>query len=469
MQKNEVKPITFSLDFDLRNYLWESRVCLACAMCKYGDWIYAVSPEVYDFGWICPEWEWGVVDHYGTSGRARLVNALLCGDIEPEYPTVREVAFRCHLCGGCDMADKRNLELEPLMMHQALRVYLVDRGIGPMPEHKKIVKRIERSGNYFGRKPEGRMAWTKKGKVKVAKKANILYFPGCYASYKFPEIARAVAKILNKADVPFMLMEGQRCCGYIPFVTGMLKEATDVARKAVEKARDLGIKTIISECADCYRMWKVEYPKMLDMATGDLGFEVLHIAEYAAKLIKEGTIKISKEFKAKVTYHDPCGLGRLSEPWIPWKGIRDADDWGKLKPPRNFRRGTNGCYEPPRDILKSIPGVELVEMFRHHHNAFCSGSCGGVREAFPEQQRFETDVRMREANYVGAEALVTANPRSYDIFAESLTRLQNGGLLGSIGEIEKRFGGTYTFKSLRKKDLNLKSVHDLSNLLASVI
>lgn len=70
--------------------------------------------QVYDFGWICPEWEWGVVDHYGTSGRARLVNALLCGDIEPEYPTVKEVAFRCHLCGGCDMADKRNLELRAI-------------------------------------------------------------------------------------------------------------------------------------------------------------------------------------------------------------------------------------------------------------------------------------------------------------------------------------------------------------------
>lgn len=469
MQNDELKPVTFSLDFDLRNYLWDSKACLACAMCKYGDWIYAGSPEVYDFGWICPEWEWGVLDHWGTAGRHRLVNALLCGDIEPEHPTVREVAFRCHLCGGCDMADKRNLELEPLMMHEALRFHLVERGVGPLPAHKKIADRIEKRGNYFGRDPKKRMAWVKRDGVEVAKKADVLYFTGCYATYKYPEIAQAVAKILNKAKAPFMLMEGQSCCGYMLFVAGLLKEATEAAKGTVNQIRDKGIKTVICECADCYRMLKVEYPKMLDIATKDLGFEVLHIAEYAAKLIKEEAISVTKEFKAKVTYHDPCGLGRLSEPWIPWKGIRDADDWGKLKPPRNFRRGTNGCYEPPRDILRGIPGVELVEMFRHHHNAFCSGSCGGVTEAFPEQQRFETDLRMREANYVGAEVLVTANPRSYDVFTESLVRLQNGGMERNIEEIKKRFSGTDTFKSLQKKDMDLKGIYDLSVLLASVI
>jgi Fe-S oxidoreductase len=438
-------------------------------MCKYGDWIYAVSPEVYDFGWICPEWEWGVIDHYGTSGRARLVNALLCGDIEPEYPTVKEVAFRCHLCGGCDMADKRNLELEPLMMHEALKVYLVDRGIGPMPEHRTIAMRIERKGNYFGKNPKERMAWSKEGGIEVAEKADVLYFVGCYASYKYPDIAQAVAKILNKAKVPFMLMEEQGCCGYMLFVSGLLKEAIETAKRTVKQIREKKTKTVLCDCADCYRMLKVEYPKMIGIATKDLGFEVLHIAQYAANLLKEGLIKPVKKFENKVTFHDPCGLGRLSEPWIPWEGIRDPDDWGKLKPPRNFRRGTNGCYEPPRDVLRSIPGVELVEMFRHHHNAFCSGSCGGVREAFPEQQRFVTDVRMREADYVGANVLVTANPRSYEVFAESLARLQNGGMLRNIKAIEKRFSGSYTFKSLRKKKLSLESVHDLTVLLASVI
>lgn len=469
MDKERPKPVTFRLDFDLRNYLWESKVCLACSMCKYGDWIYTVSPEMYDFSWICPEWEWGVVDHYGTTGTARLINALLCGDIEPEYPTVREVAYRCHLCGGCDMACKRNLELEPLMMHHALRAYLVDMGIGPMPEHKIVSERIKGRGNYFGMEPGERTAWAEESGIKVAEKSDLLYFVGCYAAYKYPEISRSVAKILNKADVPFMLMPGQTCCGYIPFVSGLIREATEGAERTVEAIRDTGAKTVICECADCYRMLKVEYPKMLGIATKDLGFEVVHSAEYADGLIKEGAISPAGEIEAAMTYHDPCGLGRLSEPWIPWEGIRDPDDWSKLKPPRDFRRGANGCYEPPRDVIRSIAGIELIEMFRHHHNSFCSGSCGAVREAFPDQQRFETDVRLREANHTGAEVLVTANPRSYEVFAESLARFQKGGMLKNIEEIERRFSGTYTFESLKERKLHLKNIQDLNVLLASVI
>jgi len=367
------------------------------------------------------------------------------------------------------MACKRNLELEPLMMHQSLKTFLVDRGLGPMPEHKAIAETIKRKGNYFGEEPDGRMAWIEAGKIDVAEKADVLYFVGCYAGYKYPEIAQAVGKVLNKAKVPFMVMPAQKCCGYIPYVTGLVKDATATARMTVEQIRNKKVKTVVVECADCYRMLKVEYPKLLEIATKDLGFEVLHFAEYADRLIKNGTIKLKKDLKAKVTYHDPCGLGRLSDPWIPWEGIRDAEDWGKLKPPRVFRRGAEGCYEPPRDILRSIPGVELVEMTRHHHNAFCSGSCGGVREVFPYQQKFETDVRLREANFTGAEVLVTANPRTHEVFTESFARFQNGGLQKNIEEIEKRFSGTPDFKSLKVTELNIKSIQDLSVLLASLI
>ena len=264
-----------------------------------------------------------------------------------------------------------------------------------------------------------------------------------------------------------MLMDGQVCCGYKLFTVGLIDDVVAVAQKTIKKIKDLGVKQVVTECADCYRMLKVEYPKVLNIATMDLGFEVLHITEYADRLIKDGAIKPEKEFREKITYHDPCGLGRLSEPWIPWEGIRDADDWGKLKPAREYRRGANGCYEPPRDVLRSIPGVELIEMRRHHHNAVCSGSCGGVREAFPEQQAFETDVRVREANYVGAETIVTANPRTLEVFEESLSRMSAGGMTKNIQEVRERFVGAD--KSLGVTAFHIKRVYDLTNLLASAI
>ncbi|MDY7034700.1 MAG: (Fe-S)-binding protein [Thermodesulfobacteriota bacterium] len=462
----EPRPVTFKLDLDLRNYLWEVKTCTGCAMCKYGDWTYVPSAEEYDFSWICPEWEWGVMDHYGTTGRVKTVGSLLMGDLPVDYPTIKEVAYRCHLCGGCEVSCKRNLDLEILMMHEALLVHLVNAGVGPMPQHKVLAEKIKRTGNYFGEDAKDRMTWAKEG-VNVSQKADLLYFVGCYAAYKYPLIARSVTKILDAAQVPFMLMEEQSCCGYKLFSTGLLSDVRAAAKNTITKINDLGVSQVVTECADCYRMLKVEYPKVLEMNTRDLGFEVLHIAEYADRLIKDGAIKPRNEFPEKVAYHDPCSLGRLSEPWITWEGIRDAEDWGKLKPRREFRRGTAGCYKPPRDILRAIPGTELIEMRRHHHNAVCSGSCGGVREAFPKQQSFVTDVRVREANYVGAETIVTANPRTFEVFDESLTRMKKGGMSKNIAEVKERFAGVE--KSVSVTTLNVKRVRDLAVLLASAI
>ena len=466
-EKNDrPKPVTFKLDLDLRNYLWEAKTCTGCAMCKYGDWIYVPSADVYDFSWICPEWECGVMDHYGTAGRIKILGAVFSGDLKLDDPTIREIVYKCHLCGGCDMGCKRNLDLEILMMHESLLVQLVKEGIGPLPEHRVLADRIKRSGNYYGKEETERMDWSKDG-LNVADKADLLYFVGCYGGYKYPAIAKSVGKILNIAKVPFVLMQGQRCCGYKPFCAGLVSDVAVIAKAAIKRINDLGVKEVVTECADCYRMLKVEYPKLLGIGTKDLGFEVYHIAEYADRLIKDGAIKPVKEFAEKVTYHDACGLGRLSEPWIPWEGIRDADDWGRLKPKRDIRRGKNGCYEPPRDILKSIPGIELIEMLRHHHNAVCSGSCGGVREAYPEEQEFATDVRMREANYVGAETVVVANPRTYEVFEESLARMKNGGMAKNIAEIKERFVGSN--KSLGLTSFGVKRVRDLASFLASSI
>ncbi len=462
----DINPFKFKLDFDLKNYLWEARTCCGCAMCKYGDWTYVPSAEEYDFSWICPEWEWGVMDHYGTAGKAKIVCGILFGDLRIDDPLLKEIVYRCHLCGGCDVSCKRNLDLEMLMMHEALMVHLVNNALGPMSQHKVLAQRIENTGNYFGEGERRRMAWADDG-VKISKKAELLFFVGCYGAYKYPEIPRSVAKILNTADLPFMVMEDQSCCRYKLFVTGLISDVKKVAKHTIEKINSLGAKKVVTECADCYRMLKVEYPKILDIATEDLGFEVLHIVELSYQLIREGVIKPKKEFLEKVTYHDPCGLGRLSEPWIPWQGIRDANDWGKLKPKREFRRGTNGCYEPPREILRSIPGIELIEMRRHHFNAICSGSCGGVREAFPQQQAFLSDLRLREANFVGAGAIVTANPRTFEVFEESLQRMKRGGMKKNIEELRERFSKLE--KSLALESLNVKRVWDLTCLLASTI
>jgi len=165
-------------------------------------------------------------------------------------------------------------------------------------------------------------------------------------------------------------------------------------------------------------MWKVDYPKILNMSTADLGFQVVHLVEYVDELVKEGALKLANRVDLRLTYHDPCSLSRLSEPWVPYEGERGL--WGVVDPPLERRRGTHGVYQPPRDVLSSIPGVQLVEMPRMKENAFCCGAGRGTKEAFPDFASWAAEERLGEVKEVGAEALVSACPWCKDNFTEAV-------------------------------------------------
>jgi Fe-S oxidoreductase len=170
-------------------------------------------------------------------------------------------------------------------------------------------------------------------------------------------------------------------------------------------------------------MWKVDYPKMLNISTDDLGFKVVHLVEYVDELVKAGTLKLSKKVNLRLAYHDSCSLSRLSEPWEPWSGERGL--WGVTTPTIKRRRGTNGVYQPPRDILNSIPGLELVETPRKQENTFCCGAGRGTKEAFPEFAAWAAQEKLTEVKAVGAEALVATCPWCKNNFTQAVS--QDGG------------------------------------------
>ena len=126
---------------------------------------------------------------------------------------------------------------------------------------------------------------------------------------------------------------------------------------------------------------------------------MLHITEYILRLIKDGTIKFTKEVPMTVTYHDPCHLGRLAEPWVHWNGkeVKVLNQVIVHDPPKKYRRGRNGVYDTPREVLKSIPGLNLVEMYRIRESAWCCGSGGGVKDAYPEFATWTGNERLKEA------------------------------------------------------------------------
>jgi Fe-S oxidoreductase len=150
------------------------------------------------------------------------------------------------------------------------------------------------------------------------------------------------------------------------------------------------------------------------------GVEVLHTSQYFKRLIDEGKLKLKKKFAATVTYHDPCYLGRMGEPYIHWKGKEIPGHIRIFDPPKVFRRGTYGVYQPPRDVLNSIPALKLVEMDRTKEYAWCCGAGGGVSESNPDFTRWTAIERIKEAETTGAEAIVTACPGCEQSFAGAI-------------------------------------------------
>jgi len=393
-----------SLDItQVENFIFDMSKCIKCKGCTWVDHIYMPGVK---FSTRCPSATRYLFDSYGAYGKMRIGLALVEGRLDYSDELLKTL-YACTLCGACDVGCKRNLDLEIELTLEALRIKAVKDGKAPMPQHKKLAQNILTKHNRFGAPHQNRTKWLPKG-TRPSSKADVLYFVGCSASYTNPEIAQATVRILNASGTPFILMPDEWCCGNMLYSVGMIDEARELAQHNIEAVRQTGVATLLTSCAEGYRMWKVDYPKMLNMSTTDLGFRVVHLAEFIDELIKKEALKLTNRVDLRLTYHDSCSLSRLSEPWVPWKGERGL--WGMVNPPLDRRRGTNGVYQQPRDILKAIPGVELVEMPRMRENAFCCGAGRGTKEAFPGFALWAAEQRLQEIKEVGAEAVVSTCP-----------------------------------------------------------
>jgi Fe-S oxidoreductase len=407
-----------SLDVtNIDNFVFDMSKCIKCKGCNWVDHIY--MPGVR-FSTRCPSATKYLFDSYGAYGKMRIGLAMVEGKLDYSDELLKTL-YACSLCGACDVGCKRNLDLEIELTLEALRIKAVKDGKGPMPQHKKLAQNILTKHNRFGAPHQNRNKWLPK-EIKPAPQADVLYFVGCSASYTNPEIAQATVKILKASGTPFMLLPDEWCCGNMLYSVGMIDEARKLAQRNIEEVRKTGATTLLLSCAEGYRMWKVDYPKMLNIATADLGFKVVHLVECVDELIKKGALKLTNRVDLRLAYHDSCSLSRLSEPWVPWKGERGL--WGMVNPPLERRRGSNGGYQQPRDILKAIPGIELVEMPRLRENTFCCGAGRGTLEAFPDFALWAAEQRLTEAKEVGAEAIVSACPWCKDNFTRAIS--QNG-------------------------------------------
>ncbi len=299
-----------------------------------------------------------------------------------------EEIWRCATCGKCQQQCPRDVQ----QIQQMIAVRRFATGYGVFPEAVKPMRGasagLAGEGNPFGNPRAKRADWAEGLSVKTfTEGTEYLYFPGCYLCYdpRLKKVAAATAQVLNKAGVDYgILGEQENCCGESIRKAGDEELFKRLARENIKTWISNGVKKIVVSSPHCYHTFKNEYPEF------NVNFEIIHISQLLAQLINEGKLQLSKEYEGKVTYHDPCYLGRH-----------------------------NGVFDEPRDVLKNIPGLDFCELPEIREDSMCCGMGGGrIWMETAKDDRF-VNIRLEQAIEVGAEVLVTACPYCITNFEDS--------------------------------------------------
>jgi len=327
---------------------------------------------------VCP---WNRVRSFSMR---KLVRQATFGFTEIES----EEMWLCTTCGRCPQHCPR--DVQQIESGVALRRVATEYGVFPasVKPVRTAVGSLIGEGNPLGEDRKNRGDWAKGQSVKAfTEEMEILYFPGCYPSFdpRAKKISTATAKILNSAGVDFGILGAKEtCCGESIRKTGDEDLFKRLAKENIKTFIDNGVKKILVSSPHCYHTFKNEYPEFM------VNFEVIHITEYLLGLMNAGRLELTKEVQKKITYHDPCYLGRH-----------------------------NGIFEEPREVLKKVSGLELIEMPDSRIDSLCCGGGGG--RVWMETQKGERfgDLRIDQAIEVGAELLVTSCPYCITMFEDS--------------------------------------------------
>ncbi len=278
--------------------------------------------------------------------------------------------FSCLTCNLCNTFCLPKVDEEDLI--KLARASIVESDID-ISKYSSLANSISNHHNPL-KEPHQTRFDAFKDLINDNKGADTLLFFGCMGSYREVEIAKASIELLKKFKINFTIMKEEFCCGSPAISTGFLQVAQEMAEYNISEWKNRKIKNIITFCSACYRTIKNFYPKNIP----DFNFNVQHFIDVIKSNLSKHKLK---QLKTKITYHDPCHLGR---------GM--------------------GVYEAPREILEKIPSISLIEMDHSRDEGFCCGAGGGVRNNFPDLARDVRAIRIKEAVDTGAEYLISACP-----------------------------------------------------------
>jgi len=331
---------------------------------------------------VCP-----VVDTRVTQGPFGINRAIYYGLQWNEFSDdLRDLVYSCTTCGKCDLMCKKVSRALPLteLIEKTREFLLVEKTAGPMPEQVGVLKNMHVRGNPWGNPAYERTRWADGLDIPFASKDNkvdVLYFVGCASSYdpQAQKIAKNVIKILKQADVNFGILENETCSGHEARrmgETGLFAYLSEANTKMFEEA---GISHIVTGDPHSFYSFTQEYPK------SENGLIAQHYTQFFNKLIDEGKLKLSAKVDKKVTYHDPCYLGRHS-----------------------------GVFEGPRELINHIPGISFFEIENNKEDSNCCGMGGGRMWMEPPKSLLSSQAiaqkRVWQALDTDAEILLTACP-----------------------------------------------------------
>ena len=285
-----------------------------------------------------------------------------------------ETVYRCTLCGRCEEACPSGILLKELWL--SLRQDLVHSATYP-EKVDTILENVSKSHNVFDEDNEERADWVDDLRERpdhgyIKEKADVVYFTGCVSAY-FPmaqKIPIALTKVLESADVDFTLLGHEEwCCGFPLLSAGLRDHINDIIEHNISAVRQKGARKVVFACPSCYQMWKGHYPRE---------FEIFHVTQFLEELISLRRLRL-KGLDLTVTYHDPCDLGRGSKE-----------------------------FDAPRDVIRAVPGIKLVEMEHNREDCFCCGGGGNLEIFDPGLSSEIARNKIDEVIRTGAQAVVTS-------------------------------------------------------------
>ena len=393
----------------------EMKKCVRCSLCKL-----VPMPTIQQtrFTSACPPVDEYHFHAYSGGGMQVMALALLDGRITVDRD-LAQIVSACTACGLCDVSCKFIMAAERQDVIIALKEHIMDLGFAPEPKMEN---------------KSSPMTWSDGLNLKTLpeSKSDVLLFVGAGTNHDplHAATARKLVQLLQYSRVDFGILTEEPESGIEAYWTGQHDIFESQAQQAVDQLDNSGAKIIVTLCGEDLGMLRSKYPR-IGVTTKA---KVVHASEFLLRLIQNSKLRLVHAIPERVTYHDPCYLGRQSEPPQLWQG-EERQTHGVMRyfvPPKPINYGVNGVFDAPRQVLRTIPGVQFIEMYRIREYAYCCGGGGGVPYAHPNVARSAAIQRVDEARDVGATILVTACQHC----RQNLLRWQDGNSLPVVDLVD---------------------------------